>query len=374
MKINLHGDARIIMSNPYSKHEYFGWPSIARLQNGKIAVVASGFRLSHICPFGKTVISYSEDEGKTYTLPAPVIDTVLDDRDAGIVTFGERGVIVTSFNNTLQFQKDFLKKSHWVGTLLENSFQWSKEYSTGYLNSITEEEQNEVLGSTFRISNDCGVSFGKIFKSPITSPHGPCITPDGKIIWVGRTFVKDKFHLVEDCISAYTINTDDGSMEYLGSIEEIELDGEKMLSCEPHAIVLDDGTIITHIRVQCKNPKVFTIYQSVSTDGGTSWSKPEILIDRLGGSPPHLYKHSSGALICTYAQREAPFTVKAMFSFDNAKTWDTDHELYVNGVDEDLGYPSTVELEDGSLITVFYAHPSKTEPAVIMQQQWSFEK
>ena len=77
------------MSNPFSKHNYFGWPTAARLQNGTIAVVASGLRLRHICPFGKTVISYSNDEGQTYTLPAPVIDTVLDDRDGGIMPFGK---------------------------------------------------------------------------------------------------------------------------------------------------------------------------------------------------------------------------------------------------------------------------------------------
>jgi hypothetical protein len=46
----------------------------------------------------------------------------------------------------------------------------------------------------------------------------------------------------------------------------------------------------------------------------------------------------------------------------------------VNGYSGDLGYPTTVELNDGSMITVFYAHPSENEPAVIMQQKWSFEK
>jgi hypothetical protein len=93
----------------------------------------------------------------------------------------------------------------------------------------------------------------------------------------------------------------------------------------------------------------------------------------MGGSPAHLFKHSSGMLISTYGYREAPFGVKAMFSTDNGKTWDYGHDIYVNNVCGDLGYPSTVELNDGSLITVFYAHPKEGEPAVIMQQRWSFE-
>ena len=87
MKIINIGDTKVIMSNPHSKHNYFAWPTVTRLQNGKIAVVASGYRLRHVCPFGKMVISYSENEGETYTSPAPIIDTPLDDRDGGILAF-----------------------------------------------------------------------------------------------------------------------------------------------------------------------------------------------------------------------------------------------------------------------------------------------
>lgn len=106
MRIIKSGDVKVIMSNQGSRHNYFGWPTAARLQNGKIAVAASGFRRRHVCPFGKAVISYSDDDGETYTLPAPVIDTVLDDRDGGILAFGDSGVIITSFNNTTAFQRE----------------------------------------------------------------------------------------------------------------------------------------------------------------------------------------------------------------------------------------------------------------------------
>ena len=105
MRITKIGAPEIIMQNPDSCHNYFAWPTVARLKNGKIAVVASGFRLGHLCPFGKAVISYSEDDGKSYTAPAPIIDTYLDDRDSGILAFGESSVMVTSFNNTTAFQK-----------------------------------------------------------------------------------------------------------------------------------------------------------------------------------------------------------------------------------------------------------------------------
>ena len=66
--------------------------------------------------------------------------------------------------------------------------------------------------------------------------------------------------------------------------------------------------------------------------------------------------------------------IEAMFSYDGGETWDTDNFIYNDKVNNDLGYPSTVELEDGSLITVFYAKEKSDGPCVIMQTHWSFEK
>ena len=150
MKIRLIGQTQTILSNPHSRHGYFAWPTVARLQDGKIAVGASGFRVEHVCPFGKAVISYSFDNGNTYTLPAPVIDTPLDDRDAGICTFGESGVIVTTFNNTADFQR-------------ENNT--DDEYVQRYIDTITKEDEEKYLGALFRVSYDCGITFSEIFHS-----------------------------------------------------------------------------------------------------------------------------------------------------------------------------------------------------------------
>lgn len=359
MRIIRHGEPRIIISNPESRHNYFGWPTVARLQNGKVAVVASGFRLRHVCPFGKMIISYSEDNGETYTAPAPIIDTVLDDRDGGILPFGESSVIVTSFNNTRFFQRGNSELT---------------AYDSAYLDMITDEEEEKVLGAVFRISNDCGVTFGKIFKSPVSSPHGPVELQDGTLLWVGRTYVpKDDYRLGADCIQAHRINPD-GTTEYVGEIENVKTGDVQALSCEPHAVVLDDGTILVHFRMDDEAAPIFTVYQTESHDGGKTWSKPRRLLPLLGGSPPHILKHSSGMLISTYGYREKPYGIKVMFSKDEGKTWDYGHDIYVNNICDDIGYPSSIELDDGSILTVFYACCDEDEHAVIMQQKWSFEE
>ena len=50
MKITV-SENKIIMSNDTSIFNYFGWPTVARLKNGKLAVVASLYgrhRLRHL--------------------------------------------------------------------------------------------------------------------------------------------------------------------------------------------------------------------------------------------------------------------------------------------------------------------------------------
>ena len=376
MTITKIGNPEIVMHNPDSRHNYFAWPTATRLQNGKIAVVASGYRLKHVCPFGKTVISYSEDDGKTYTAPAPVFDTPLDDRDGGIMTFGDKGVIVTAFNNNRELQNIYLK-SEW----LRNASSWIKDmeqidaYTQAYLNTITDEDEEKYLGSLYRVSNDCGVTFGPIYKCPVSSPHGPCELPDGTILYVGTLF-EYAAKKPENVVEAYAI-TADGKSEFRGRIEPIFSDDKRLMSYEPHAFALKDGTVICHIRVEYHdypNKKhMFTTYQSVSKDGGRTWTKPEALLGTLGGAPAHIMQHSSGALISVYGYRERPCGIKVMISFDEGKTWDIDHELATMG-NFDIGYPSTVELNDGSLLTVFYARPDLDGPAIIMQQKWNFEK
>lgn len=347
MNIKLIGKAKIIMSNPDSKHNYFGWPTVARLNDGKILVGASGFRLQHVCPFGKAVLSYSYDNGETYTYPAPIIDTPLDDRDAGICTFGERGVIFTSFNNRADFQRDYNKDSG---------------YAQNYLDTVTTEDEEKYLGANFRISYDNGVTFGKLMPSPVTSPHGPTELRDGRVLWVGNNF-----NNYEAGLEVVEINTKTGETEYVG---KITTDEEGLVLAEPHLLELPDGKLICHIRGEGGDR--FTIYQTFSSDGGKTWTNPERLLDETGGAPPHLILHSSGVLICTYGRRKPPYGIMAMISTDYGKTWEKDLRLYESKLDEDdLGYPTTIELSDGSMITVFYAPASEDRHCEIFQQKWS---
>lgn len=349
MNIELSGESKVIMSNPQGSHNYFGWPTVVRLQNGTIAVGASGYRVEHICPFGKAVIAFSNDEGESYCAPEAVIDTVLDDRDAGLTVFDESGLIFTSFNNSVDFQRENMPQT-------DECFE--------YINSVRPGDEAEVLGSTFRISYDCAKTFSKIYRSPVTSPHGPIQLNDGSILWVGNVF--DTYNRIE----AYTINPENGQAVYKG---RIDIPDDRNLNFnEPFAFQLPDGKIICHIRAENDDEKLFTLFQTVSYDNGKTWSRLEQIIKDDSGAPSHIFRHSSGVLIATFSRRALPYGIRMMYSTDGGMSWSEEFSLYENHETDDLGYPSTVELEDGSLLTVFYARDNEEVPAVIMQQKWKF--
>lgn len=353
MKIEKIGEIKTVMSNNCSHHGYFAWPTVALLQDGKIAVGASGFRLEHVCPFGKAVISYSFDGGETYTLPAPVIDTPLDDRDAGICAFGDNGVIFTSFNNSAEMQREYNK---------------GNKYVQSYLDTVTAEDEEKYLGSSFRISRDCGITFGEICRSPITSPHGPVQLKDGTVLWAGTRF-DDIFRGVE----IHCLDTERGETELLGKITSSD---KTVVLNEPHMIELPDGRLICHIRGENSelfdggDETLFTVFQSVSDDGGKNWTEPEMLLDKTGGAPPHLIMLSSGELVSAYGRRKKPYGIMAMVSLDGGETWQTDIPVCENLATDDLGYPTTIELDGGILLTVFYDNEGEDMPCRIRQQKW----
>jgi len=86
-----------IASFPGDFFGYFGWPTIARMDDGSLVAAASGLRNAHVCPFGRSVFFRSRDEGKTWSSPTVVNDSPLDDRDTGIVCVGGQKLLMSWF-------------------------------------------------------------------------------------------------------------------------------------------------------------------------------------------------------------------------------------------------------------------------------------
>lgn len=343
---------------------YLGWPSIARCPDGRLIAAASGMRVGHVCPFGKSMISYSSDEGKTWTVPAIANDTPLDDRDTGIINIGDGRLALTWFTNSRAFQRNYISNGDLKLKALFNA----------YLDLVTDEMEDSNIGSFIRYSDNNGGMWSDKVKVPVSTPHGPILLKNGKMLYFGKeldgyypnidlqadTKVKDKF------IAAYTSDNKGQDWMLLGKVPLTPNTISDNFH-EPHAIELENGDILGFIRTEgmIEGKNVFTLYKTMSQDGGYTWSIPEPT--GINGSPPHLIRHSSGAVICSYADRNGKASAqKVMISNDECKSWEIDYIIDDRAVDGDIGYPASQELNDGSILTLYYQkYPGDVKTSIL---------
>ena len=110
--------------------------------------------------------------------------------------------------------------------------------------------------------------------------------------------------------------------------------------------------------------------QSESIDGGKTWSVPHTI--GVWGIPSHLLRLKDDRLLMSYGYRRAPYGNQARISSDNGQTWSEPMTLSSDGTTGDLGYPSTVECDDGMLVTVWYEVLGGSPLAQLRQARWRF--
>lgn len=355
-----------VISRRSGVYSYQGWPTVCKTDKNELFAVYSGMRIAHICPFGKTIMQKSVDGGLTWSLPMIVNDTALDDRDAGILNMGGDDLLVSWFCHPAS-----VYLNEYYGSIKMICSERERPISLGQLETFRHLSEEEAKGGSFvRISLDGGFSFGKTIKVPVSAPHGPNITSEGTLIYLGKELYSDSEK--KDVVALY-ISKDKGftweRKAYIDIPEGYCLDNFH----EPHVVELRSGRLFGAIRAQsCKECRVyedFTVFTCYSDDGGANWTVPECTY--ISGSPPHLLLHSSGALILTVGRRKPPYGQRAYVSYDEGKTWSDEYILRDDARDGDLGYPSTAELSDGSLITVYYQKYGQDNKTSIQYTKWS---
>jgi Neuraminidase (sialidase) len=126
--------------------------------------------------------------------------------------------------------------------------------------------------------------------------------------------------------------------------------------------------------VQIRNHNEASKYETLQTesdDGGRTWSEPHSI--GVWGYPSHLLRLRDGRLLMTYGHRRKPIGNQARLSTDEGRTWSEPLVISGDGTSTDLGYPSTVELADGSLLTVWYEKLADHPLAVLRQARWVLE-
>lgn len=322
---------------------YHGWPTLALRRNGELLVAYSGGREAHVCPFGRVELIRSRDGGRTWSWPETVLDTPIDDRDAGVVETSSGALLVSTFTS-LAYEAVKNPPARWEAVQLRS----------------TAEQRKALLGCWLLRSTDGGMTWSTPARVPVNSPHGPIVLKSGRLLYAGKQLWEAGTR-VGVCGS-----TDDGkSWQWLAEIPARTGDRPAEYH-ELHAVEAADGRLVVHIRNH--NPaNAGETLQSESHDGGRTWSTPRAI--GVWGLPSHLLRLRDGRLLMTYGYRRAPFGNQARISSDNGATWGDPLTISSDGASGDLGYPSTVELADGTLVTVWYESPRDAK-AVLRMARW----
>jgi sialidase-1 len=331
---------------------YAGWPTVARRANGELWTVWSGGRDGHVCPLGQVRAMTSNDDGATWTYPRVLFDGPIDDRDSGVLETGKGTLLVTTFTSLAYEESGLLEKQTPARQVRWKSAQ----------DRLTPEERKAQLGEWVLRSTDGGKTWSPPIATLVNSPHGPTQLKDGRLLYVGKKLWKDdgKIGVAE--------SKDDGlTWTWLSEIPVRPGDAVRRGYHELFALETDDGRIVAQIRNHNK-PDVGSTLQCESSDGGQTWTVPKSI--DVWGLPSHLLKLKDGRFVMTYGYRRPPFGNQARISTDQGRTWSGPLTISADGTAGDLGYPSTVELADGTLLTVWYENMKDLGKAVLRQAKW----
>jgi len=139
---------------------------------------------------------------------------------------------------------------------------------------------------------------------------------------------------------------DDG--ETWGEASVIQEDGYG----EPAVFQLGQGSLLVGLRSKRER----RLELASSADGGHAWSTP-VPVTGTNEHPAHLLRLSDGRILLSYGIRHRGLHgVGARVSDSNGERWG--FPMILVNLDDawDAGYPSSVELADGAIVTAYYAN------------------
>lgn len=315
---------------------------VVKLRNGDILMMTREAS-EHYANDGDVVMLRSKDGGKTWgdrQVPGAIKD--VDEREGCAVQLRDGTIVMGVFYNDL-YNKD---GSYPFGAATNKVLEAGRQYLGAY---ITTSNDNGHTWSAPKFINTKGMPFSNL-EGPTDAPIE---MPDGSILMgiIGYSPQGDKGNRAAVMLRS----TDKGqSWQYLSTMAN-DPGGKLGGFMEPGIARTKSGRIISVMRNHGPDQ---ALYATWSDDDGKTWAP--VQKTAMTGHPADVIQLADGRVMATYGIRTGPHAkpggIRACFSNDNGKTWDIGTEIQLRNdfLNWDTGYPESLQLPDGQVMTVYY--------------------
>ena len=328
-------------------------PSIEICPDGELLVAVQEQQRrrmrTHVDPTSRTILLRSYDHGETWdpsTKSVAVEGPGIAVNDPGLKRLADGTLIITYFTWSMGGADGVPLDNPWVSQSDGVHYAW--------------------MSGTYTVTSiDAGKSWGPPVRVPAptgdaTAVSDPVIElPDGELLI--PLYVRN----LGETYYVMVMRSTDRGRSWGEPTTVIKDDLNRMNFGEPSLLYLPSGkTICMHrTHLEAEQEYGYYLYQSESYDQGRTWGA--VRKTPIWGHPPHLLRLASGNLLCVYGYRRPPYGVRAVLSHDEGETWDIRNELVLrnDGTDQDVGYPTSVQLADGRILTVWYLTEPDAESA-----------
>ncbi|MFN7924474.1 MAG: sialidase family protein [Bryobacteraceae bacterium] len=298
------------------------FPVTIKLKNGDLLTVLRG-GAPHVGKKGRLDLIRSTDGGKTWSAPWTAVDEAEDDRNPAMGQMPD-GSIVLAYVILSGFDESGLRLSR-------------------------NRAERKFDGVYLVRSTDNGKTWSKPVRDPGTFDFyklDGAISPYGKIIQLkdGSSMMAVYFEFHDQRGNeSYAFRSRDGGKTWG---EPVSLGKHYN---ETGIVALRDGTVIAALRSEKGGHVAITR----SADGGKTWSEP-VQVTKDNEHPADLIQLANGNVLMTYGERNPPRGAHARISKDGGKTWGEPIVLGDQSPNTDCGYPSSVEVSKGRIVTIYY--------------------
>jgi hypothetical protein len=308
------------------------FPVARELHDGRIAVVLRG-GAGHVGIKGRLDIIFSTDQGRTWGQPVVVNDSPADDRNPAFGQAKDGTLVVAFWRAAKDTYKDYEANTDSpdqpVNTWVTRSGDGGKTWSPAIEIDVRD------------------IGYGSPYGKVLTLPDGPMLM---NVYGYGPRKPGEKGEKVDH---SYAYRSTDHGKTWArhGTL------GKGFN--ETGLLALADGSILGAMRSAGDKANVWA---TRSTDGGKTWAEAKEVTGPLA-HPADLALLADGRVLMVTGFRPGPFGVRGVVS-DAAGRFDWGRRFVVadDSTNSDTGYPSTVVLKDGRVLTFYYAVGSKTHP------------